>query len=230
MLRPGNFDIIQAEVNACGLKKGDRVLDVGCGHGDTMNYLTKEHGLSCTGIDRNLRFVEEAAKEYPDLDIRFGDGEFLDEFPSNTFDAVNMECVLSLIQVPDEALHEAWCVLKKGGKLILSDLFHINPDPKYMEAVKIESLRQAQMEHQEGDCEDRPPRQTDFLHGGKFFMGPLADEIEKLGFQIIWFEDRTEDLVQYMADIILDGEEDSIICNVKDRKNTGYFAMVAEKL
>lgn len=230
MLRPGGFDIIKAAIDNSGLKKGDTLLDVGCGYGDTINYLTDEYGLKCTGIDMNLRFVEEGSKKYPDLDIRFGDGEFLDEFSSNSFDAVNMECVLSLINVPDEALHEAWCVLKKGGKLILSDLFHINPDRKYMEAVKIESLRQAQMKHEEGDCEDRPPRQTDFLHGGKFFMGPLADQIEKLGFQITWFEDRTDDLTQYMADVILDGEEDSIICNVKDKKNTGYFVMIAEKL
>lgn len=231
MLRPGNYEITKAATEAAGLKKGERILDVGCGMGDSARFLTDSYGLSCTGIDMNLRFIQEAKENNPDLDIRFGDGEFLDDFTSSSFDAVYMECVLSVMNTPDEALHEAWCVLKKGGKLILTDLFHINPSRKYVEEVKKLAIEQAKhTEHEEGDCEDRPPRQTDFLHGGKFLMGPLADQIERLGFQITWFEDRTDDLVQYMADVILDGEEDSIICKVEDRKNTGYFAMVAEKL
>lgn len=50
-----------------------------------------------------------------------------------------------------------------------------------------------------------------------------------MGFIITHFEDRTEDLTQYMAETILDGKEDSIICNVKNKKNTGYFMLVAQK-
>lgn len=231
MLRPGGFNITEAAVEGAQLERGSRILDVGCGKGDSVRFLKDNYGFECTGIDMNLSFVEEAKRNNPDIDIRFGDGEFLDDFTSGSFDAVFMECVLSVINIPDEALHEAWCVLKKGGKLILTDLFHINPARSYVEEVKAMAIEQAShTEHEEGDCEDRPPRQTDFLHGGKFLMGPLADQIEKLGFQITWFEDRTDDLVQYMADMILDGREDTIICNVKDRKNTGYFAMVAEKL
>ena len=63
----------------------------------------------------NLRFIEEGSKANPDLDIRLGDGEFLDDFSSKTFDGVFMECVLSVINMPDEALHEAYCVLKKAA-------------------------------------------------------------------------------------------------------------------
>ena len=229
MLRPGNFDITESAVKAAGFKEGDKVLDIGCGYGDTIRFLKDEYKLEPTGIDMNLRFVEEGSAKNPDLDIRFGDGEFLDEFSSKTFDGVFMECVLSLINIPDEALHEAYCVLKKGGKLVLSDLFHVNPERKFVEAVKIEAMRQAGKKHEEGDCEDRPPRAVDFRHDGKFIIGPLADELERMGFLITHFEDRTDDLTQYMAEVILNGEEDSIICNVKNRKNTGYFMLVAEK-
>ena len=54
---------------------------------------------------------------------------------------------------PDEALHEAYCVLKKGGKLVIVDEYHKDPDPKKMKAVAIEAQRQSKIPHKEGDCE-----------------------------------------------------------------------------
>ena len=33
MLRPGNFDITRSAAEAAGFKKGDKILDVGCGRG-----------------------------------------------------------------------------------------------------------------------------------------------------------------------------------------------------
>lgn len=229
MLRPGNFDITRSAAEAAGFKKGDKILDVGCGRGETMRFLTDEYGLDCVGVDMNLRFIEEGSKANPDLDIRLGDGEFLDDFSSKTFDGVFMECVLSLINMPDEALHEAYCVLKKGGRLILSDLFHINPERNFIKAVRIEADRQAMRKRKEGECEERTAKAVDFRHDGKFIIGPLGDQLEEMGFIITHFEDRTEDLTQYMAETILDGKEDSIICNVKNKKNTGYFMLVAQK-
>ena len=51
-----------------------------------------------------------------------------------------------------------------------------------------------------------------------------------MGFIITHFEDGTVGPVtQYMAETILDGKEDSIICNVKNKKNTGYFMLAAQK-
>ena len=101
MLRPGNFDITRSAAEAAGFKKGDKILDVGCGRGETMRFLTDEYGLDCVGVDMNLRFIEEGSKANPDLDIRLGDGEFLDDFSSKTFEGVFMECVLSIINMPD---------------------------------------------------------------------------------------------------------------------------------
>ena len=42
MLRPGNFDITRSAAEAAGFKKGDKILDVGCGRGETMRFLTDE--------------------------------------------------------------------------------------------------------------------------------------------------------------------------------------------
>ena len=33
ILRPGNFDITDRGVEIAGLRKGDRILDIGCGQG-----------------------------------------------------------------------------------------------------------------------------------------------------------------------------------------------------
>jgi SAM-dependent methyltransferase len=88
----------------------------------------------------------------PKLDIKFGDGEFLDDYPSYSFNGVMMECVLSLINLPDEALHEVYCVLKKGGKLFISDLYIKNPKPEFLQALAREAEIQQQTPHSEGDC------------------------------------------------------------------------------
>ena len=60
MLRPGNFDITKSAAEAAGFKKGDKILDVGCGRGETMRFLTDEYGLDCIGVDMNLRLKREA--------------------------------------------------------------------------------------------------------------------------------------------------------------------------
>ncbi|MDO4745768.1 MAG: methyltransferase domain-containing protein, partial [Bacillota bacterium] len=120
LFRPGEFAITDKAIEIAGLKKGDKILDIGCGEGDTVAHFN-QLGMDAEGIDMSLKMLEAAKEKYPGINVKMGDGEFLDDYPSFTFDGITMECVLSLINIPDEALHEAWCVLKKGGKLIISD-------------------------------------------------------------------------------------------------------------
>ena len=124
VLRPGELALTDKAIEIAGLKKGDRVLDIGCGEGDTVAHLM-ELGMEAEGIDMSLKMLNAAKEKHPGINVKMGDGEFLDDYSSYTFDAITMECVLSLINIPDEALHEAWCVLKKGGKLIISDLYFL---------------------------------------------------------------------------------------------------------
>ena len=135
LYRPGNFDITDSMMERAALAKGSRVLDIGCGDGDTVVHLTDEWGMKAEGIDISLSKINEAKEKHPGINVKFGDGEFLDSYTSFSFDAIMMECSLSLINLPDEALHEAYCVLKKGGRLMISDLYHKKPDPKQMRAV-----------------------------------------------------------------------------------------------
>ena len=125
IMRPGKFDITDKAMEQWSLPEGAKVLEIGCGEGDTAQHLKDEYGFEMTGMDISLDMVDKAKKAHPGIEFMYGDGEILDSFMSFTFDGIVMECVLSLINLADEALHEAYCVMKKGAKIFLS-LIHIS--------------------------------------------------------------------------------------------------------
>ena len=206
------FDITERGLELASLEAGDRVLDIGCGAGDDVAYFSEKKGLKAEGIDISLAAISEAREKHPDIAVKFGDGEFLDDYSSFTFDGVFMQDVLRLINLPDEALHEAYCVLKKGGKLVIVDEYHKDPDPKKMKAVAIEAQRQSKIPHKEGDCETDPVRFVDFRFDGAFYEGPLKRQLEETGYVIKIFEDVT----------------DAVEAGPQEGK-TGRFLLVAEK-
>lgn len=236
-LRPGGFTITDQAMKLCAFDKGAKILDIGCGHGDTVNHLQETYGYQACGIDLSLPMIQEGKKKYPDLDLQYGDGEFLDMFSSFSFDGVLMECVLSLINLPDEALHEAFCVLQKGGKLILSDLYIKKPEEGLLRALEIEAERQRVKPHKEGQCseEDHKERVVDFRFEGRFLQEPLLRQLEEIGFRILTFEDRSLDLDNFVAQKLMDdGNLEGVFCqqallDAKERKRTGYFMLIAEK-
>ena len=126
-LHPGGLELTEKGVSLCGFQKGMKILDIGCGKGETVNFLSQKFGLDAVGIDQSDLLIAEAQKAYPKLTFKKGDADFL-EFPSCSFDGVVMECVLSLCDNREETLHEIWCILNNGGKLILSDLYLRSPE------------------------------------------------------------------------------------------------------
>lgn len=222
--RPGDFSITDRAIEKAKYKMGSRILDIGCGEGDTVDYLNRM-GLKAEGIDINLAKIDDAKKIFPGIDVKFGDGGFLDDYMSYTFDGIISECTLSTMLQPDEALHEAYCVLKKGGRLIITDYYEKDPDPQQMKAVAIEAARQARLPHNEGDCDAGTPSHfTDFCFEGAFFKEPLIRMIEnELGLHVLSFEDAGIEI-----------GADDIYTNVKTEANgkkrkLGYFILVAQK-
>lgn len=230
LVRPGKFEITDKAMELWNLNEGARVLDVGCGDGTSTEYVKDKYGFDITGIDMSLKAINEGKERNKDLDLRLADGEFLDEFSSYTFDGIMMECSLSLINLPDEALHEAYCVMKKGGRLFISDLYVKQPDPKQVQAVAIEAARQAKLPHQEGDCEEHKQRFVNFRFEGAFYKEQLIRYMEdEVGFKVTAFEDYSKELDEYVGEMILSGEMDTCVTACKDKKGIGYFMLVAEK-
>ena len=221
--RPGGFEVTDKALEKANYKMGSRILDIGCGEGDTVDYLNRM-GLEAEGIEINLAKIDAAKKSFPDINVKFGDGTFLDDYMSYTFDGVVMECSLSTMIQPDETLHETYCVLKRGGRLIITDYYEIDPDPQQVKAVAIEAARQARLPHNEGDCDAGTPSHfTDFCFEGAFYKEPLIRMIEdELGLHILAFEDAGE------------VGTDDIYTNVKTeiggkKRKLGYFILVAQK-
>lgn len=126
-LHPGGIELTEKALSLSHFPKGAKLLDIGCGKGETVNLLKSKYGYDAIGLEQSEVLLEEAKKAFPDSDFKRGDADFLD-FPSRIFDGVFMECVLSLCDKKEEVLHEIWCVLKNGGKLVLSDLYLREPE------------------------------------------------------------------------------------------------------
>lgn len=57
----------------CGIQKGDKILDLGCGFGDLYKFLQNalgDDGFEYVGIDINSTIIEGAKERFPDVDFR----------------------------------------------------------------------------------------------------------------------------------------------------------------
>lgn len=125
-LRPGGFRLTEKGVAYCGLSPSDRVLDLGCGRGATVNYLYEKHRIRAVGADPSEKLIGEARKRYGEDRFFFGIGENL-PFDDESFSCVFAECTLSLMDT-GRAIRQASRVLKKDGWLVITDVYARNPD------------------------------------------------------------------------------------------------------
>jgi arsenite methyltransferase len=125
-IRPGGLFLTEKAVLLCRLKKGDRVLDVGCGAGATVAYLKDGYGLNAFGLDLSPSLLRQGRTGHPDLALIRGDATGI-PVPESIFQAVFCECVLSLIPEPSTVLDEFYRVLMPGGFLVLTDIYQQAP-------------------------------------------------------------------------------------------------------
>jgi len=109
--------------------EGKKILDVGCGNGNTVLKMAKQVGPNgkAVGIDFSAEGIAKAKEKAIKLELdkvtefRVADAEKL-PFEDNYFDAVISECVVCLTPNKQRVLTEKTRVLKHGGKIVMHDV------------------------------------------------------------------------------------------------------------
>lgn len=117
---PGGMQLTKHMLLHAGLSCGMRVLDAGCGTGNTSAYLASQYGCIVTAADSHPIMIEKAKKRFHDGQLDISAVQCSLEsmpFPDESFDVIVSESVLAFT---DQALSLPEChrVLKAGGKLL----------------------------------------------------------------------------------------------------------------
>jgi arsenite methyltransferase len=218
-IRPGGLALTGRALTFCRIPAGAKVLDVGCGVGATVEFLSQERRLGAFGVDLSSLLLKEGIERRPDLAFLQGRAENL-PFREKSFNGLLCECVLSLLHDPAAALKEFACVLKPGGFLILSDVYARVPD-------QVSSLQRMSIR-----CCIR----------GAVGRAQIVAMVEEGGFEVLLWEDHTASLKQLAAQMIFsfgslnafwattcsEGYPDAIEATVK-RARLGYYLLIARR-
>ena len=129
---PGGIEHTRRMVALAALEANTKVLDMGAGSGDTVEFL-RSMGFDAVGIDIEPRGVTVAKADFLNC-----------PYPDESFDAVISQCAFFVSGNVEKALDEAHRVLKKGGKLLLSDVWFV-PAVQAVEKAGFRILRHEDM-------------------------------------------------------------------------------------
>lgn len=122
----GGPEATETLIRLCRVRRGEYVLDVGCGTGRTASLLARDYGCRVAAVDVSPRMVEWARERMREdgvegkVELVVADAEKL-PFKNSVFDAVLCESVLAFVPGKMKALGKFARVLKKGGFVGLNE-------------------------------------------------------------------------------------------------------------
>jgi hypothetical protein len=132
-LHPGGPGLTRLLAGEMGLGAADRVVDLGCGEGETAALLAAEHRCVVIGLDVGAKHVSaarsRAEREGVSDRVRIVAADAAGRLPvgDGAATALVAECVVSALPDPAHALREAVRVVGPGGRVGLTDLV-VDPD------------------------------------------------------------------------------------------------------
>lgn len=127
-LRPGGLGLTDRALTLCAFSSRARVLDVGCGTATSIEYLSAHFDIDAVGVDPSPFLLIQGKRRNGTLQLVRALGENL-PFRERQWDAVLLECSLSLATDAFAVLRECGRILRTSGRLIISDVYFRNPRP-----------------------------------------------------------------------------------------------------
>ena len=123
-------------LDAAGVRRGGRLLDVGCGTGVVARRAAQIIGPSgsVVGLDRNEGMLDVARSIAPEVEWRHGVAEAL-PFDDASFDHVAASFALMFLDDPTTALAEMARVAAPGGRIVLTTWAAVERSPGYAAMV-----------------------------------------------------------------------------------------------
>lgn len=116
-------------------RKGEVVVDLGCGKGMDVFLAAEKVGDEgkVIGVDMTLEMLSEAREiaeknGYRNTEFRLGEIEHI-PVGDNTVDLVISNCVINLSIDKQQVYDDIYRILKKGGRISISDITLENPLP-----------------------------------------------------------------------------------------------------